>query len=61
MYRDVLSLYPRLPLSSHLNSVSRDMIKRYGLNMSHCMVPLCMWTGLVFLKYVPKNIVVELE
>jgi hypothetical protein len=58
---DVLSLYPRLPLSSHLSSGSRDMIKTYGLSMSPCMVPLCMWTGLVLPKCDPKNIVDELE
>jgi hypothetical protein len=61
VYCDVMSLYPRLLLSSHLSSGSRDMIKRYGLNVSPWMVPLCMWTGLVFSKCIPKNIVDELE
>jgi hypothetical protein len=42
LYCDVLSLYPKLLLSSHLSSGSRDMIKRYGLSVSPCMVPLCM-------------------
>ena len=31
-YSDVLSLFPKLPLSNHLSSGSRYMIKRYGLN-----------------------------
>jgi hypothetical protein len=57
VYCDVLSLYPRLSLSSG----SRDMMKRYGLSVSPCMVPLCMWTGLVLPKCDPKNIVDELE
>jgi hypothetical protein len=61
MYCDVLSLYPGLSLSSHLSSGSRVMMKRYGLNVSPCMVPLCMWTGLVLPKCDPKNIVDELE
>jgi hypothetical protein len=61
VYCDVLSVYPKLPHSNHLNSGSRDMIKRYGLSVSPCMVPHCMWTGLVLPKYEPKNIVVELE
>jgi hypothetical protein len=50
VYYDVLSLYPKLPLSSHLSSGSRDMIKRYGLSVSPCMIPHCMWTGLVLPK-----------
>ena len=58
---DVLSLYPSLPLSSHCSSGSREMMKRYGLNVSPCMVPLCMWIGLVFSKWDPENIVDELE
>jgi hypothetical protein len=61
VYCDVLSVYPRLPLSSHLSSGSRDMMKRYGLSVSPCMVPLYMWTGLVFPKWDPENIVDELE
>jgi hypothetical protein len=61
VYCDVLSLYHKLPLSNHLSSGSRDMIKRYGLSVSPCMVPLCMWTSLVLPKCDPKNIVNELE
>ena len=61
VYCDVLSLYPKLPLSNHLSSGSRDMMKRYGLSMSPCMVLPCMWTGLVFPKWDPKNIVDDLE
>jgi hypothetical protein len=61
VYCDVLSLYPKLPLSNHLSSGSRNIMKRYGLSMSLCMVPLCMCIGLVLPKYDPKNIVDELE
>ena len=61
VYCDVLSLYPRLSLSNHLSSGSRDMINRYELSVSPCMVPLCMWIGLVLSKYDPKNIVDELK
>jgi hypothetical protein len=61
VYSDVLSLYPRLLPSNHLSSSSRDMIKRYGLSVSPCMVLLCMWIGLVLPKCDPKNIVDELE
>ena len=60
-YCDVLSLYPKFPHPSHLSSGSRNMIKRYGLSVSHCMVPLCIWTGLVLLMCEPTNIVDELE
>jgi hypothetical protein len=61
VYCDVSSLYPKLPLSNHLSSGSRNIMKRYGLSVSPCMVPLCMCTGLVLPKYDPKNIVDELE
>jgi hypothetical protein len=61
VYCDVLSSYPKLPLYNHLSSGSRDIINRYGLSVSPCMVPLCMWTGLVLPKCDPKNIVDEFE
>ena len=61
IYCDVLSLYPRLPRSSNRSSGSRDMMKRYGLSVSPCMVPLCICTSLVFPKWDPENIVDELE
>jgi hypothetical protein len=61
VYCDVLSLYPRLSRSSHLSRGSRNMIKRYGLSVSPCMVPLCMCTGFVLPKCVPVNIVDEFE
>ena len=50
VYCNVLSLYPKLPLSSHLGSGLRDIKKRYGLSVSPCMVPLYMWMGLVLAK-----------
>jgi hypothetical protein len=61
VYYDVLNLYPRFPRSSHLSSGSRNMMKRYGLSVSPCMVPLCMCIGFVLPKCVPKNLVDELE
>ena len=61
LYCDVLSLYSRLPLSSQRSSGSRNIMKRYGLSLSPCMVPCCMWTSLVFPKWDPENIVDELE
>jgi hypothetical protein len=37
------------------------MIKRYGLSVSPCIVPLCMCTSFFLPKCVPKNFVDELE
>jgi hypothetical protein len=37
------------------------MIKKYGLGVLPCMVPLCMGTSFVLPKYVPKNVVDEFE
>jgi hypothetical protein len=61
VYCDVFNFYPRLLRSSHLSRGSRNMIKRYGLSVSLCMVSLCMCTGFVLLKSVPVNIVDEFE
>jgi hypothetical protein len=61
VYCDVLSWKPRFPRSSHLNRGSKNMIKSYGLSVSPCMVPLCMYTGFVLPKYIPKNLVDEFE
>ena len=41
-------MYPFFPLCSNLRSDSRNMIKRYGLSVSPCIVPLCMGIGCVF-------------
>jgi hypothetical protein len=54
VYCHVLSWKPRFPRSSHLSRGSKNMIKRYGLSVSPCMVPLCICTGFVIPKYVPK-------
>ena len=61
VYCDMLSLYPRLSHFSHLSNGSRNMIKRYGLSVSPCMVLFCMCTNFVLPKYVPVNIVDEFE
>ena len=45
---EVLKVYPFFPLCSNLRSGSRNMIKRYGLSVSPCIVPLCMGIGCVF-------------
>ena len=57
---EVLKIYPRLSLSSHLNSGSKKMKKRYGLRGSVCIVPCCMAIGFAFIKCVPRNVVCEL-
>ena len=54
-------MYPLFPLCNHLRSDSRNMIKRYGLNVSHCIVPLCMDIGCVLLKFSLVNVVVDWE
>jgi hypothetical protein len=61
VYYDVLSLYHRFLYSSHLNRGSKNIIKRYGLSVSPCMVLLCMCTSFVLPKCVPKNLVDEFE
>jgi hypothetical protein len=45
---DVLRLYPRFPRSNHLSSGSRNMMERYGLSASPCMILLCMCIGLFY-------------
>ena len=37
---DVPKVYPLFPCCSHLRSGSRNMINRYGLRVSPCIVPL---------------------
>ena len=58
---EVLKEYPLFPFCSHLRSGSRKIIKKYGLNVSPCMVPLCMGIGCVLPKYSPMNVVVDCE
>ena len=54
-------MYPLFPHCSHLRSVSRNMIKRYGLNVSPCIVLLCMDIGCVSSICSPVNVVMEYE
>ena len=37
---DVPNVYPLFPCCSHLRRGSRNMINRYGLRVSPCIVPL---------------------
>ena len=37
---DVPKVYPLFPFCNHLRRGSRNMIKRYGLSVSPCIVPL---------------------
>ena len=54
-------MYPLFPLCNHLRSGSRNMIKKYGLNVSPYIVPLCMGIGCVLSKCSPVNVVVNWE
>ena len=57
---EVLNVYPKLSLSSHLSSGSKNIRKRYGLRVSPCIVSHWIGIGLVFVKGVPINVVCEL-
>ena len=56
---DVSSVYPFLPLCSHLSKGSKNIRNKYGLNVSPCMVPLCRGIGFVLPKCSPVNMVLE--
>ena len=58
---DVLNVYPFLPLCIHLNSSSKNIIKRYGLRVSPCIVPRCIGIFCVLPKCSPINMVFECE
>ena len=57
---EVLKLYPRSSCSSHLWSGFINIIKRYGMRVSPCMVPLLISIGGVVPKWLPVNVVVNL-
>ena len=59
MEGDVLKWYPRLSFSSHLRSGSRNMMNRYGLRVSPCMVPRLICIGGVVSKVITGKDVVE--
>ena len=48
MEGDVSKWYPMLSFSSHLKSGSKNMINRYGLRLSLCMVPRLILIGMLF-------------
>ena len=52
-------MYPLFLLCSHLRSGLRNMIKRYRLNVSPCIVSLCMGMSCVLSKCSPVNVVVD--
>ena len=56
---DVPNVYPFLPLCSHLSSGSRNIRNRYGLKVSHWIMPLWMGMGFVLPKCSPVNMVVD--
>ena len=39
-----------------MKSGSRKIIKKYGLSVSPCIIPLCMRIGYVLSKYSPTNV-----
>ena len=59
MERDVLKWYPMLYFSSHLRSSSKNMINRYGLRVSPCMLLRLIVIGGVVLKWFPVMVVVD--
>ena len=58
---EVLKVYPLFSLCSHMRSGSRKIIKMYGLNVSPCIVPLCVGIGCVLSKCSPINMVLDCE
>jgi hypothetical protein len=58
---EALREYPIFQFFNHLRSGSRKIIKRYGLNVSPCMVPLCMGIGCVLPKSSQVHVVVDCE
>ena len=58
---DVPNVYPFLPLSNHLDSGSTNIIKRYGLRMSPCIVPYCIDIFCILPKCYSINMVFECE
>jgi hypothetical protein len=58
---EVLKMYPLFPLYSHLRNGSRNMVKIYGLNVSPCMILLCICIGCVLPKCSLVSVVVDCE
>ena len=55
----MLKWYPKLSFSSHLRSGSKNMINRYGLRVSPCMVPRLISIMGIDSKWFPVKDVVE--
>ena len=55
----MLKWYPKLSFSSHLRSGSRNIINRYGLRVSPCMIPRLIFIGNVDPKWFLMKDVVE--
>ena len=53
--------YLFFPRCNYLRGCSRKIIKRYGLSVTPCIVPLCMGIGCVLSKYSLTNVVVDCE
>ena len=58
---DVPNVYPLFPRCSQRNSGSKNIRKRYGLNVSSCIVLLCIDMSFVCPKCSHVNMVLELE
>ena len=58
---DVPNVYPLFSCCNHLKRGSRNMMNKYGLRVSPCIVPLRMGMGCVLLKCSPMNVVVDCE
>ena len=58
---DVPKVYPLSPCCNHRRSGSKNIINRYGLRVSPCIVPLWMGIGRVLPKCSPENIIEDCE
>ena len=56
---NVLKWYPRLSFSSQRSNDSKNIMNRYGLKVSPCMVPQLIVIGCVVPKLLPVKDVVE--
>ena len=54
-------MYPLFSCCNHLKRGSRNMMNKYGLRVSPCIVPLRMGMSCVLPKCSPMNVVVDCE
>lgn len=60
LFDEVSKWYPSSRhFSSHLSRGSKEVMNRYGLNMSPCMVSQLIWMGGVVVKCTPRKDVVD--